>query len=63
MNHGPVEWQFPVSKWEQRLRRLRYRLRPPIRPGLNRLQRAIWRLQRLLLGDNNRRKALRRRNS
>ena len=52
MNHGPVEWQFPVSKREQRLRRLRYRFGPPVRPELNRLQRTIWRLERLLLGDN-----------
>ena len=63
MNYGPVQWQFPVSKREQRLRHLRYRFRPPVRPEFNRLQRAIWRLQRLLLGDNNRRKELRRRDS
>jgi hypothetical protein len=42
---------------ERRRHRLRYRFKPPIPLHLqNRFQRAIWRLQRLVLGDNGHRR-------
>lgn len=41
------------------LRDLAYRLNPPRQPHLNAPQRAIWRAQRLMLGNNTARKARR----
>jgi hypothetical protein len=59
-----MEWNEsthrPISDRERFRRRLAYRFRPPAAPPwFNRLQRIIWRAQRLVLGDNRKRKMLR----
>lgn len=52
-----LTYSGPVSKHESRMRRFRYRFHPPAQSHFNRFQRVIWRTQRLVLGDNRRRKA------
>jgi hypothetical protein len=42
----------PTSLREKRLGRLRYRFHPPIPRHFNFFQRCIWRVQRLILGNN-----------
>jgi len=44
----------PTSPQEKRTKRLRYRINPPTRESFNLFQRSIWRIQRLILGDNGR---------
>ena len=44
----------PTSPHEKRMKRLRYRFNPPARENFNWFQRSIWRIQRLILGDNGR---------
>jgi hypothetical protein len=59
-----MEWnESTYGSFEERERRgqrVTYRLRPPPPPPwFNRFQRIIWRVQRLVLGDNHRRKTRR----
>jgi hypothetical protein len=42
----------PTSSREKKLGRLRYRFHPPIPRHFNFFQRCIWRVQRLILGNN-----------
>lgn len=53
VNYGSASYG-PSSSREKGRARLRYRFRPPVRRHFNPLQRCIWRVQRLLLGDNRR---------
>lgn len=47
----------PLTDRERFKKRLRDRFLPPRNPHFNRFQRVIWRLQRLVLGDNRARRA------
>jgi hypothetical protein len=56
VNRRSRTYSGPLSRKEQILQRLRYRFFPPKHPFLNPFQQIVWRGQRLVLGDNRRRK-------
>jgi RNase P/RNase MRP subunit POP5 len=56
MEWNEATYAGPVSSRQRRRRRVAYRVRAPAPPVFNRFQRIIWRGQRLVLGDNGRRR-------
>ncbi|MHB8334651.1 MAG: hypothetical protein ACYDEH_07110 [Acidimicrobiales bacterium] len=59
MARATVTYSGPQSRRSRRRARLRYRFAPPRNAQLNLAQRLIWRVQRLVLGDNRRRRQTR----